>query len=413
MYDAGSSGSEAGRGGAGGEGQAGGSSGSGQKPAAGSGGRAGAAGAAVGSGGNTAPGASGTGGTGPKAGAGGDVSTPAGKQYVYVSGYGSDIHVLELNEQAGELKELTKVSGGTSPSYMAFAPDKRFAFAINEADGAASQVLAFGVDAKNGQLSALNSQATNGAGSPHLAVHPSGKWLAVAHYNSGEVSVLPIQDNGNLGTASQPDRGPNGNCENAHQAVFDRSGDHLLVPCLGSNYVLQYKFENGALKYNDPPTVTVEGGPRHLALDPTEKRAYVLSELDSSITWFDYDHATGKLTNPQTIDSFEEQQGSSAHIIVHPNGKWLYASNRTENSLGLFAIAEDGKPSPVAFETDMIETPRDFSIDDTGKWLILANQNGAQTVLLYRIDPSDGKLTRVQTLSGFEKPTFTRALTLP
>lgn len=332
---------------------------------------------------------------------------------MYVSGYGSDIHVLELNEQAGELKERAKVSGGKSPSYMAFSPDKRFAFAINEADGADSKVLAFAVDAKNGQLSALNSQGTNGSGSPHLAVHPSGKWLAVAHYNSGEVSVLPIQDNGNLGAASQPDRGPNGDCENAHQAVFDRSGDHLLVPCLGSNYVLQYKFENGALTYNDPPTVAVMGGPRHLALDPTETRAYVLSELESIITWFDYDKASGKLTNPQTLDSFESNKGASAHIVVHPTGKWLYASNRMENSLGLFAIAEDGKPSPVAFETDMISTPRDFSIDNTGQWLILANQNGAQTVLLYRIDQSDGKLTRVQTVEGFENPTFTRALTLP
>lgn len=381
---------------------------------------AGRAGAAVQSGGGSsgAAASAGTGqvSSGPKAGQGGSagsIAAVSGKQFVYVSGYGPEIHVLELDVQSGEITERSTVPGGMSPSYMAFSPDKRFAYAINEAGDADSKVLAFEVNAKDGDLRMLNSQITRGSGSPHLAVHPSGKWLAVAHYTSGEVSVLPIEADGRVGSASEPDRGPDGDCDKAHQAVFDESGDHLLVPCLGSNYVLHYKFEAGELKYNDPPTVKVEGGPRHLALDPTETHVYVLSELASKITWFDYDKTTGKLSNPQMIDSFEQQAGSSAHIVVHPNGKWLYASNRTENSLGLFAIGADARPSPVAFEKDMISTPRDFSIDPTGKWLILANQNGAQTVLLYQIAQSDGKLTRKQTVENGDSPTFTCALTLP
>ena len=335
------------------------------------------------------------------------------KQFVYVSGYGSTIHVLELDVQSGEMTERSTAAGGMSPSYMAFSPDKRFAYAINEAEGANSKVLAFKVDPNDGRLSALNSQVTNGSGSPHLAVHPSGKWVVVAHYTSGEVSVLPVQDDGSVGSASEPDRGPDGDCEKAHQAVFDQSGDHLFVPCLGSNYVLQYVFENGALKYNDPPTIQIAGGPRHLAFDPAEKRAYILSEHASTITWFDYDKATGRLTNPKTIDGYEQTAGSSAHIVVHPSGKWLYASNRAENSLGLFAIAADGTPSPVAFEKDMISTPRDFSVDPTGRWLILANQEGAETVLVYSIDESSGRLTRKQVVEVGDKPTFTQALTLP
>jgi 6-phosphogluconolactonase len=321
--------------------------------------------------------------------------------------------VLELDVEAGEMTALSTFDGGNSPSYMAFSPDKRFAYAINEADGANSKVLAFEVDPESGGLRALNSQVTGGSGSPHLAVHASGKWIAVAHYTSGEVSVLPVEDDGSLGSASEPDRGPNGDCDKAHQAVFDHSGDHLFVPCLGSNYVLQYVFENGQLKYNDPPTVSVQGGPRHVAFDPSEKHAYVLSEQASTITWFDYDKATGKLSNPKTINSREQTAGSSAHIVVHPSGKWLYASNRKENSLGLFAIAADGTPSAVAFETDMIATPRDFSIDPTGQWLILANQEGDETVLLYSIAAADGKLTRKQVVEVGDNPTFTQALSLP
>jgi 6-phosphogluconolactonase len=332
---------------------------------------------------------------------------------VYVSGYGPNIHLLEQDLTTGQLTERSKISGGSSPSYMAFSPDKRFAYAINEADGADSKVLAFQIDPKDGQLSPLNSQSSGGSGSPHLAVHPSGKWLVVAHYNSGEVTVLPIAADGRLGAAGAPDRGPQHDCENAHQAVFDASGDYLLVPCLGSDYVLQYRFSAGALSYNEPATVEVKGGPRHLALDPTEKRAYVLTEYASTIVWFDYDKSKGTLTQPQMIESFDQQAGSSAHIVVHPNGKWLYASNRKENSLGLFAIAGDGAPSAVSFERNMLATPRDFSIDPSGQWLILANQEGEQTVLVYGIGAQDGKLSLVQKIANNDKPTFTRALRLP
>lgn len=345
--------------------------------------------------------------------AGTDSADAAAKQVVYVSGYGPDIHVLEQDVRTGQLTERSQVSGGTAPSYLAFSPDRRFAYAINEAEGDASKALAFNVDPQDGQLSPINSQVTGGDGAPHLAVHPSGKWLVVAHYTSGEVTVLPIRDDGSLGTASDPDRGPQGDCKNAHQAVFDSAGTHLLVPCLGSNYVLQYRFDAGALSYNEPATVTVQGGPRHLALDPAETHAYVLAEHDSTITWFDYDKASGTLGHPQSIDSYAEQAGSSAHIVVHPKGAWLYVSNRTENSLGRFAIASDGRPSPVSFETDMLATPRDFSVDPTGQWLLLANQEGPQNVFVYRIDPADGALTRVQIVPNGDQPTFTRAIVLP
>jgi 6-phosphogluconolactonase len=411
--DAGRSGNTAANGGGGGGGTAkpggSGAGGSVSGQLAGNGGT----GTSGGRGGSAAQGGGGTGEGGKDAGSAGEAAAVSSKQVVYVSGYGGDIHLLELDTEAGTLTEKSKLSGGMSPSYMAFSKDQRFAYVINEADPPDSKVLAFKVDPDDGQLTPLNSQPSGGAGSPHLAVHPSGKWVAVAHYTSGEVTVLPVDGEGKLGSASQPDRGPNKDAKNAHQAVFDQSGDHLLVPCLGSNYVLQYVFEGGTLKYNDPPTVKVDGGPRHLAFDPTETHAYVLSETASTITWFDYDKASGKLSNPHTINSYDTQAGSSAHIVVHSNGKWLYASNRTENSLGLFSIAGDGTPSPVVFEKDMIAGPRDFSIDPSGKWLILANQSGAQNVIVYSIADADGKLTRKQAVANGDQPTFTRALMLP
>jgi 6-phosphogluconolactonase len=336
----------------------------------------------------------------------------AATETVYVGGYGSDISVFAFDTKTGAMTKRSSVNGGTSPSYMAFAPNLKFAYAVNEADGASSKVVAFSVEPKTGKLTQLNSSATNGDGAPHLAVHPSGKWVVVAHYNSGHTVVLPIGDDGRVGTAGPLDKGPNGGCENAHQAVFDRSGEHLLVPCLGSNYVIQYKFQNGALSYNDPPTVAVMGGPRHLALDPEQKHAFVLSELESKITSFKYDASTGTLSDPQVISSYEQTAGASAHIAVHPSGKWLYASNRTENSIGLFSIDTDGRPHPVNFVKDMIATPRDFSIDPSGQWLISANQAGAQNVLVFRIDLSNGGLTRMSVVNVGNQPTFTYGLVL-
>jgi 6-phosphogluconolactonase len=201
--------------------------------------------------------------------------------------------------------------------------------------------------------------------------------------------------------------------------VFDASGEYLFVPCLGSNYVLQYRFMSGTLAYNSPATVAVSGGPRHIALDPQQKHAYVLSEQASTITWFSYDAASGKLSNPQTINGYSKQAGASAHIVVHPSGKWLYASNRKENSLGLFTLdAATGRPEARKFETDMLAEPRDFSIDPTGTFLILANQgsdkpSSAQTVILYRIDAQNGELTRAQVVPNGQQPSFTLALVLP
>ena len=336
---------------------------------------------------------------------------------MYVSGYGPNIHILTLDTQTGQLTPRQKQSGGTAPSYMAFSPDKRFTYVINEANGQSSKALAFKVNA-DGTLTMLNSAVTGGSGSPHLAVHPSGKWLVVAHYASGQVTVIPIKQDGSLGSAGEPDRGPDDDCENAHQAVFDVSGDHLFVPCLGTNYVIQYVWNAGALGYNDPPTVAVSGGPRHMAFDPQQKHAYVLSETASTITSFDYDAASGKLTNPQTINGFDKQAGASAHIVVHPSGKFLYASNRKENSLGLFTLDTNGRLAKRKFETDMLAEPRDFSIDPTGAFLILANQGSgkptsAQTVILYRINTQNGDLTRAQVVPNGEQPSFTQALVLP
>jgi 6-phosphogluconolactonase len=365
---------------------------------------------AAGSGGASGMPAAGSSGASGSAGA---APTIPATETVYVSGGGSSISVFSLATDTGSLTARSTTDAGTNPSYLAIAPDKKHLYAVNESDGPSSKILAFAIDPNDGHLTLLNSASSGGNGAPHLAVHPSGKWIAVAHYNSGHTTVLPIRADGGVSEPITLDQGPTPGCKNAHQAIFDSTGTYLLVPCLGSNYVIQYKFADGKLTYNTPATVTVPGGPRHLALDPSEQNAYVLSELESKLTWFKYDKTTGRLTDPQTQSSFKTTAGSSAHIVVHPLGRWLYLSNRTENSLGHFSIDATGKPHPVGFETEMISTPRDFSVDPFCKFLLLANQRGSQNVLVYRIAETDGKLTRVQVVPVGDAPTFTTAITLP
>jgi 6-phosphogluconolactonase len=331
---------------------------------------------------------------------------------LYVGGNGGTIHSFGLDTTTGALTALETIAAGVSPSYLAFSPNKKFLYAIDENGGETSSVIAFAIDPANGHLTLINVAATGGQGAPHLAVHPSGKWLVATHYTSGEVSVLPIRDDGGVVEPRVIDKGPDGACANAHQAVFDRSGDYLFVPCLGSNYVIQYKFDDGQLSNNEPASVSTPS-PRHLAFDPAEAFAYVLSEYDSTLTWYAYDAASGTLSNPQVVNSYQTTAGSSAHVVVHPSGGWLYASNRTENSLGLFSIDPTAAPHPVAFETDGISTPRDFSIDPSGEFLILANQTDAQDVFVYRIASDDGRLTRVAVAPVGDDPTFTGVIALP
>jgi 6-phosphogluconolactonase len=336
---------------------------------------------------------------------------PMIEEALYVSGNGGKISLFGLNTATGALTARETFAAGTWPSYLAFSPNRKFLYAIDENGGEASSVIAFSIDSKTGRLTPINTAPSGGQGSPHLAVHPSGRWVVVTHYTSGEVSVLPIRRDGGVVEPTVIDKGPDGACANAHQAVFDRSGEHLFVPCLGSDYLIQYKFDDGKLSYNEPASLSTPS-PRHMAFDPSETHAYLISEYESTLTWYRYDAVSGRLSEPHVINSYQTTPGASAHVAVHPSGEFLYASNRTENSLGLFSIDEDGAPHPVSFVTDGIATPRDFSIDPSGDFLILANQNGAQDVFVYRIDLDSGALARVSVTPVGGSPTFTGAIEL-
>jgi 6-phosphogluconolactonase len=329
--------------------------------------------------------------------------------YVYVSGYDPTISVLKLDLATGALAKAATAVSGKAPSYLAVSPAHDHLYAVDEVDK--DEVAAFKIERATGALHEINRVPIGGAGAAHIAVDPAGKWIVIAHYDSSNVTVHAVRPDGGVGEKSD-DKSPG---KFAHQAVFDASGRFLFVPCLGSNLVAQYELRAGKLVPNKPASVAVAGGPRHMTFDASETHAYVLAELENTITSFDYDKSTGRLSNPHTVSTLAAggKKTEAGHIVVHRSGKFLYASNRVDNSLAIFAIeAKTGRLKQEGWQRDLVEHVRDFTIDPTGTFLIAANQNAAK-LAVFRIDGLTGKLAPVGGLGVPAAPAFVGVVALP
>ena len=413
---AGASGGNAGSGGGqGGSGTAGGSGKGGSGGAvtdAGTGGSAGS-GAAAGKGGAPIDAAS-TDSAADRA----ETSSPA-VTYVYASGYDPKISLFTLDRSNGILTSKgTFDTGVSSPSYLAFSSDKRFLYAANEASGANSKVLAFKIGA-DGSLQKINEATTGGDGSPHLSVSPDGRWVLVAHYTSGHVSTLGVDANGGVTMPPADVQRPANNT--SHQVLTDATGSFAFVPNVNANTVFQFRLDanTGKLTANGSVSGFSGGaGPRHLALHPTQKWGYTMNETAVTVTSLVYDSTAGTFSSPQTIDSLPAgttKVGTGAHVAVHPSGRFVYTSNRVHNSISIFEVdAATGRLTMRGNETGggAIKTPRDFGVDPEGKFLFVANQDAA-SLMVFEISATDGKLTLRDTKTTPPSPSFAAALTLP
>jgi 6-phosphogluconolactonase len=344
------------------------------------------------------------------AGASGPVSPAAGPQhFVYVAGYNPTISILKLDPTSGALTKLGQATAGKAPSYLAFAPSKKFLYAVDETEQ--SSVIAYAIDPSSGALTEINRAPTGSAGACHLAVDPSGSFVITAHYDGNKVTVHALRPDGGIG-AKVDDKSPG---KNAHQAVFAGAGRFVFVPCLGSNLVAQYRFEGGKLIPNEIATVAIGGGPRHMVFDANERHAYVLSELENQMTSFDYDSARGLLSNPHTSSMLPPggKKLEAAHLLIAGGGKILYATNREDNSLVIFPIdTASGRLGTPTWQRQHVDYVRDFTLDNTGAFLLIANQKAKQ-LTVFRSDPSSGQLTLVGSpLEVPEDPTFVGVLTL-
>lgn len=346
-------------------------------------------------------------------GAGGE-DAAADRYRVYIGTYTSrgskGIYRAILDVKDGSLWQEGVTEGVVNPSFLAIHPDGRHLYSVAEIESFEGRkgggVAAFAVE-PDGSLTLLNKESSGGAGPCHLVVDRAGKNVLVANYGGGSVAALPIESDGRLrklssfvqhaGKSVHPGRqeGPH-----AHSINVDAAGAIAVAADLGLDKVLIYRFDadQGKLSPNDPPHAAVEpgSGPRHFAFHPGGKFAYVINELASTVTAFAYDPAKGELRPLQTISTLPEGESvdnTTAEVVAHPSGKFLYGSNRGHDSIAIFRIdPSTGKLTPAGHQKTGGKTPRNFALDPSGRFLLAANQDTG-TVVVFRIDPDTGALS--------------------
>jgi 6-phosphogluconolactonase len=349
----------------------------------------------------------------------------------YTDGASKGVYRFDLDLSTGKPSDPVLAAESTSPSFLALGSGGRYLFAVNEVNRVNGQpggvVTAFAVDPQTGGLTLINQQSSRGEGPCHLVVDKAGENVLVANYGGGSTAVLPVGQDGKLGPASgfvqhkgssvNPGRqkGPH-----AHAVALDAANWFAFVADLGLDKVLIYRFDaaKGTIEPNDPASAPVAAGagPRHFAFHPTGKFAYAINELNSTVTAFSYDPSRGALAEIQSVPTLPEGFRGTNHpaeIQVHPNGRFVYGSNRGHNSIAVFEVdPSTGKLDPLGHQSQGIKNPRNFAIDPTGKWLLVANQD-ADTVLVFKIDPAKGIPGPTGNVVKVPKPVCLEFIRLP
>jgi 6-phosphogluconolactonase len=334
----------------------------------------------------------------------------------YTRGASKGIYVFKLQTQNLEVSQnillvpLGLAAETSNPSFFELDTKRRLLFAVNEDSEfegkPTGSVSAFSIDGATGKLKLINQRSSMGAGPCHIVMDKSGRNLLVANYDSGNVAVLPVAADSTLGEPSdfvqhagksvnpQRQEGPH-----AHCVTLDNANRFAFVCDLGLDKVMCYRFDadRGKLTPNEPASVSLKpgAGPRHMVFRPDGKFAYVINELDSTITTFAYDADKGALSELETVSTlppYWDGKNTTAEIAVNPSGKYLYASNRGHNSVILFSIDKDkGTLTFVEEQGTGGKTPRHFGIEPSAKHLAIGNQD-SDTVLVCRIDAENGRL---------------------
>jgi 6-phosphogluconolactonase len=335
------------------------------------------------------------------------------KYFVYVGTYtgpqSKGVYSYRFDAGSGELEPMGLAAEVINPSWVTIHPNHKFLYAVSELGNNGKEngaVTAFAIDRQTGALTRLNSVSSVGGGACHVVVDKAGHTLLVANYGAGSVAAIPVADDGHLGEPPvviqhhgsgvdpRRQRGPH-----AHGVFLSADNRFLFVPDLGLDQVMQYRLDaaKSSISPNDPPFAKVPpgSGPRHFAFHPKGKYAYVVNEMKSTVTAFNYDAAQGSLTEMQNISTLPKDftgEDNSAEIEVDAKGRFLYASNRGHDSIAVFAIAKNGRLTVVEVVPTQGKAPRSFKIDPTGTYLFAANQDTG-SIVQFRIDPKSGRLT--------------------
>lgn len=333
------------------------------------------------------------------------------------------IYIYKFNSNTGRFKQMSVTKDIKDPSYLVFSPNGKFVYSVNETD--TGSVTAFSFEKKSGILTKINTRPSGGAHPCHINIDKTGKWVIVGNYTGGNLSVFPTNSDGSLGTAietiNHEGSGPNKNRQekpHVHSVNLSPDNQELFVADLGIDKIMHYKLDTktGKISQQNPAFTKVsEGsGPRHFTIHPNGQFVYVIQELGSTITGFNY--TKGQLNEFQTISTLandyeKKNKNFPADIHISPDGKFLYGSNRfvdAGNKNGVFAAnnftdtiviysidQKTGKLTYIENEPVLGKVPRNFMITPNGRFLLVANQE-TDNVVIFKRNIKTGKLTHTK-----------------
>ncbi|QJD95353.1 lactonase family protein [Mucilaginibacter robiniae] len=348
---------------------------------------------------------------------------PAVKSYdllvgTYTTGASKGIYVYRFYTERGRLAYLNEIDGVDNPSYLCVSDNHKFIYSVNEVgDDRKGSVSAFSFEPKTGKIDFINKQPS-GAGPCYISVDKAQKNVFSANYAGGSLSVFPLNADGSLkpSTETLQDQGQGPNKErqdkpHVHTAVLTPDEKYVMFTDLGTDKVNIYRYKASArvpLSPSAPAYISVDGGegPRHIDFTPNHKYMYLITEMGGHIYGYNYDD--GKLKHNQTVsivpDGYTGQVGA-ADIHVSPDGRFLYATNRGDaNEIIVYSInQEDGQLSVIQHIAAQGATPRNFVIDPTGNFLLVANQKG-NNIVVFRIDKINGRLISIGVKIDVDSP---------
>lgn len=328
----------------------------------------------------------------------------------YLHGKGEGIYRCSIDTESGKFERPVLVAKTVNPSFVAFSPDKKNLYAVNELkqfEGNPTGALSsFSVDTSSGGLRFLNTLPTGGTDPCHVAVDDTGGLVFVANFMSGSVALYKTTAEGSIegpkdfvqhhGSSLDPQRqgGPH-----AHAVIYDAATKLLYVPDLGKDSVVVYRVDSatGRLEAQAGLDIAVPpgAGPRHIEIHPDRRYAYLVNELDSTVSVLAFDPHDGSMHIVQTSNLLPagfSGQSTSADLHIAPAGDFLYCSNRGHDTITGFRIdRESGFLSLIGHTSTGGKTPRNFLIDPSGTMLIAANQD-SDTLVSFRIDQNTGRL---------------------
>jgi len=361
---------------------------------------------------------------------------PADGDLLYVGTYteggrSAGIYLVHMDRRSGQLRRVGSVDAGANPSFLALHPDGRVLYAVNELEQyngrPTGAVSAFTIARDTGTLTRLNEQPSEGGAPCYVSVDRSGSVVLVANYAGGSVALLPIQPDGALTPAGQvvqhTGTGPNAERQaapHAHCILADPSNRFALAADLGADRVFVYRLAVGgkSLQHVDGGDAVMHrgAGPRHIAFHPTLPLVFVANELDSTVATLRFDAERGALSPRDTLSTVPAAWTGTnypADIHVAASGRTLYLSNRGHNSIAVFSVAESTGALVLA---QVVSTegdwPRNFSMDPTGRWLLVANQR-SDSVVVFGRDPDNGRLTSTRQRIAIPSPVCLRFLAPP